>query len=158
MGDVSVDTEIAASPERVYDLVADLPRMGDWSPECERVAWTGGATGPAVGARFVGHNRNGRKTWSTHGEVAVADRGREFAFEIRSVLNLPVARWIYTFAPIEGGGCRVVESTLDRRGRLIRTAGRLATGVADRTERNRLTMRQTLEALRTAAERPEASA
>jgi len=24
--------EIQASPEAVYDLVADLPRMGEWSP------------------------------------------------------------------------------------------------------------------------------
>ena len=27
--------EIHASPEAVYDLVSDLPRMGEWSPgEC----------------------------------------------------------------------------------------------------------------------------
>jgi polyketide cyclase/dehydrase/lipid transport protein len=25
--------EIHASPEAVYDLVSDLPRMGEWSPE-----------------------------------------------------------------------------------------------------------------------------
>ena len=25
--------EINASPEAVYDLVSDLPRMGEWSPE-----------------------------------------------------------------------------------------------------------------------------
>ena len=153
MADVSVDLEISAPAERVYDLVADLPRMGEWSSECERVEWIGGAAGPEVGARFKGHNRNGRRAWSTHGEVAVADRGREFAFEVRSVLNLPVSRWIYTFAPTEAG-CRVVESTVDRRGWLIRTLGRTATGVADRTERNRQTMRETLEALRTAAEAP----
>ena len=30
---------INASPDHLYDLVADLPRMGEWSPECERVDW-----------------------------------------------------------------------------------------------------------------------
>jgi len=30
---------INATPERIYNLVADLPRMGEWSPECKRVDW-----------------------------------------------------------------------------------------------------------------------
>ena len=34
---------ISTSPERIYDLVADLPRMGEWSPECERVEWADGS-------------------------------------------------------------------------------------------------------------------
>ena len=28
---------IEASAERIYALVADLPRMGEWSPECRSV-------------------------------------------------------------------------------------------------------------------------
>ena len=45
---------ISASPDRIYQLVSDLPRMGQWSPECERVGWLGGrpsrpkATGSSV--------------------------------------------------------------------------------------------------------------
>ena len=35
----SVETVVDAAPERIYDLVADLPRMGEWSPECQRVEW-----------------------------------------------------------------------------------------------------------------------
>jgi uncharacterized protein YndB with AHSA1/START domain len=151
MGDVSVSREIKAPPDAIYRMVADLPRMGEWSPECERVEWTKGATGPAVGATFKGHNRNGSRSWSTHGEVVVADPGREFAFEVRSVFNLPVARWGYRFEATDGG-TTVTESTVDRRSWLMRTAGRLATGVADRTERNRETMEKTLEQLAAAAE------
>ena len=157
MGDVTVQAEISAPAEAIYDLVADMPRMGRWSPECERVDWTGGATGPAVGVTFTGHNRNGARNWSTHGTVTVADRGREFTFEVRSVLNLPVSRWSYRFEPNAGGGCRVVESTEDRRGRVIKTLGRLVTGIGDRGERNRQTMATTLERLRVAAEAGGAS-
>lgn len=152
MGDVTVATEIAAPAEAIYDLVADMPRMGEWSPECERVVWMRGAGGAAVGVEFTGHNRNGRRRWSTHGTVVVAERGREFAFEVRSVLNLPVSRWSYRFDSDSDGRCRVTETTVDRRGWVIKMLGRLATGVGDRGERNRQTMTQTLERLRNAAE------
>lgn len=152
MGDVSVRVEIAAPAEAIYDLVADMPRMGEWSPECARVEWTGDATGPAVGVGFVGHNRIGWHRWSTHGRVTTAERGREFAFEVRSLFDLPVALWSYRFEATAGGGCLVTESTTDRRGALIRAAGRLATGVSDRAERNRATMITTLDRLRAAAQ------
>lgn len=155
MSDVTVRAVMAATADSIYDLVADMPGMGRWSPECERVEWTGGSTGARVGATFTGHNRHGWHTWSTHGTVTVADRGREFEFEVRSVLNLPVSRWSYRFEPAGAGLCSVVESTEDRRGRLIRTLGRLATGIGDRAERNRRTMTTTLERLRVAAEAAE---
>ena len=51
------EIDIAAPPARVWDLVTDLYRMGDWSPECYRCAWMDGGTGPRVGARFKGWNR-----------------------------------------------------------------------------------------------------
>lgn len=156
MGDVTVSREIKAPPEAIYAMVADLTRMGEWSPECERVEWTKGATGPAVGATFRGHNRNGWHRWSSTGEIVVADPGREFAFEVRAIFDLPVARWSYTFEP-SGDGATVRESTIDRRGWFIRTAGRLATGVADRAERNRQTMTATLESLASAAEKNDST-
>ena len=55
-----VTLTIAASPEEVWDLVSDVTRIGEFSPETFEAAWTHGATGPAVGARFKGHvKRNG---------------------------------------------------------------------------------------------------
>src|SRR5207253_73588 len=97
----SVDVEIAASAERIYGLVADMPRMGEWSPECESVEWTGDSDGPALGARFVGHNRTGPKRlikWSRHGRVLAADPGREFAF-ITQEGNRDSTVWRYRFEP-----------------------------------------------------------
>ena len=32
---------IDAAPERLYEMVADLRRMGEWSPECQAVEWEG---------------------------------------------------------------------------------------------------------------------
>jgi hypothetical protein len=44
---------INASASHLYDLVADLPRVGEWSPECERVDWDDKTAIPGEGARFV---------------------------------------------------------------------------------------------------------
>ena len=55
--------EINASPEAVYDLVSDLPRMGEWSPENLGGEWQGSGRG-RVGDRFIGHNRTSERAWS----------------------------------------------------------------------------------------------
>jgi hypothetical protein len=104
-------TVVAAPAEHVYDLVADLTRMAEWSNECARVEWTDGATGPAVGARFVGHNHTGPGgiiKWSRRGRVLAADRGREFAFATEEGGQEGVV-WRYRFEPV-AGGTRVTES------------------------------------------------
>ena len=148
---VSVSTRIAADPMRVWQLVSDLPRMGEWSPETDKVTWKGGATGPAVGARFVGRNRNGVRRWSTHGVVKVAEPGRELSFDI-SFVGFPVSRWTYRIEP-DGDGCVVTESTEDRRGPFMPWITAPFTGVMDRATHNTATMEKTLANLRAAAER-----
>jgi len=60
-----VHTEIAATPNAVYALLADVTRMGEWSTECVRCRWLGAVTEPRVGARFHGTSRNGWHRWST---------------------------------------------------------------------------------------------
>ena len=97
---------IDATPDEVYDLVTDVTRMGDWSPECIRAEWVDGAKGPAVGAKFKGHNKIGRfMKWSTTPGVTVAERGQEFAFRTKETI------WRYRLAPAPGGtGTEVTES------------------------------------------------
>lgn len=151
MEEVVVTTEIAAPAEVVYELVSDLPRMGEWSPECTHVVWVGDDGGARVGAQFTGSNRKGWRRWSTTGRILAADPGRELSFEITSVFGLPVARWSYRMEQA-GNGCRIDEAVLDRRGAFMRVLGLLATGVWDRAERNRETMTVTLAQLKRAAE------
>src|SRR5581483_683827 len=77
----AVTIHIAASPERVYDLIADITQMGRWSPECHRCEWVErDCRTPQPGARFKAHNKRGILRWSNTPTVIVADRGREFAF------------------------------------------------------------------------------
>ncbi len=146
--EVSVRVDVPA--ERVWELVADLPSMGRWSPECVRVTWLRGATAAAPGARFRGYNRNGWRYWWTTGEIVAADRGRTLAFDVSS-LGMPAARWTYQFTP-DGDGCVVTERWEDRRGGLLRGLGGVATGVADRRAHNEAGMRATLDRIKTAAE------
>ena len=47
---------IHASPEALDDLVSDLPRMGEWSPENIGGEWQHGGSGK-VGDRYISHNR-----------------------------------------------------------------------------------------------------
>lgn len=101
--------EIAASPQRVYDLVSDITRMGQWSPECVRCTWTKGSTGPAVGARFKARNKGARgPAWSNTPTVTVAEPGREFAFN-RHGPGIGSYTWRYRLEP-SGTGTRLTES------------------------------------------------
>ena len=105
-GEVTVHVD--APPERVYELVSNVTRMGEWSPECYRCEWQGGASGPAVGARFKGWNKQGVIKWSTTAEVKAADPGREFAFSTMGG-DREQTRWRYRLEP-SGGGTDVTES------------------------------------------------
>jgi uncharacterized protein YndB with AHSA1/START domain len=99
----SATIQIQAPPEKVYAMITDVTRMGEWSPECVKAEWVGDATGPAVGARFKGHNKlNWLIRWSTTPTVKVADPGREFTFETGKP-GKEQTRWTYRFAPMDGG-------------------------------------------------------
>ncbi len=141
---------VAAPADRVYDLVADLTRMGEWSNECARVEWTEGAIGPVEGARFVGHNQTGPRgmiKWSRRGRVLAADPGREFAFATEEGGQEGVV-WRYRFEPAEGG-TRVTESYEVTR---IPMWARILDVPTNRHRALLESMRHTLAQLKTAAE------
>jgi hypothetical protein len=148
--DVSVSHDVAASADAVWELVSDLPRMGEWSPENEGGSWMRGASGPARGAKFRGANRHGSKTWKTVTTVVDAEPGRRFSFRV-TAMGLPIALWAYDLTPTEGG-CTVTESWTDLRPGFFKPVASRATGVSDRAAHNRETMERTLLNLATAAE------
>src|ERR1700753_1539098 len=92
---------VACPPDELYDLVSDVTRMGEWSPICA-ACWRDdgdGDGGPRPGVWFPGRNETPERTWQTRSQVVVADRGREFAFEV----NNGWVRWGYLFAPAGAG-------------------------------------------------------
>ncbi len=147
---VSVSREISAPAEHVWAMVADVTRMNQWSPENDSAKWLRGASGPENGARFRGTNRNGKKKWSTIATIVATEPGRLFSFRVTAG-GLRVSEWRYAFEPT-ATGCRVTETWVDQRGRIVTTLGKPVSGVADRAEHNRAGMEQTLERLKAAAE------
>ena len=141
---------IHASEATVYDLVADPMRMAEWSPECVRCQWIDGATQPAVGARFRGTSRNGRRRWRTTSTIVEMRPAEMFAWDV-TYFGQPVARWEYRIEP-HAEGVELVESVEDRRGALLRAVSPYITGSPDRARRNADTMESTLQAVRAAAE------
>lgn len=98
----SASIEVAAAPDVVWDLVADITRMGEWSPECVRAVWEDGATGPEVGAHFHGFNRAGTFEWDVPCIVTDCESGRVFAFAVPRD-GPSINTWRFDFAPSAGG-------------------------------------------------------
>jgi uncharacterized protein YndB with AHSA1/START domain len=101
--EVSID--VAAPPEVVFDLVSDVTRIGEWSPECHGADWQDDRRG--VGARFEGHNRSGRNRWSRVCEVVAHEPAREFAYRtvpgFRFGPSADSSVWRFSIAPTTTG-------------------------------------------------------
>ena len=146
----SSSIEIAADPATVFAAIADVTRMGEWSDECYACEWHEGVDGPAVGATFDGHNRNGDHEWTSQGTVIEADPGKAFAFEC-SMMEFHYSTWGYRIEPTDTG-CRVTEWTDDLRPDSVLEFSKQTSGIDDRDGRNRSTMSATLERLAAAVE------
>jgi hypothetical protein len=107
----SVTVHMAASPDRVWDLVSDVTRVGEFSPETFEAEWLGGASGPELGARFRGHvRRNGRgPVYWTVCTVTACEPGREFGFSVGGPGKRIVNTWRYHLEP-SADGTDVTES------------------------------------------------
>lgn len=146
---VSVVREIAAPVDRVWSLVTDLPRMGEWSPENQGGEWLNGAAGPAVGVEFKGRNSNGKRSWSTKVKVVEFDAPRKFSFALM-VGRSNWCDWVYEVESTATGS-RVTHSWVDHRSKFMSRLGKVVSGVADRAAHNRANMEVTLDNLAKAA-------
>jgi hypothetical protein len=90
--------------DRLYALVSDVTRIGEFSPQCRACWWDEGG-GPTVGAYFTGRNETPERTWETRSRVVAAEPGREFAW----VVNDGWVRWGFHIEPADDG-TRLTES------------------------------------------------
>ncbi len=98
----SASTVINRPPSEVFDAVADITRMGDWSPECVAGRWVDPATAPAVGAKFEGDNvvKVGPvtfKKWTTTSEITECTPNEVFEFVAEGYTT-----WRYEFEDRDG--------------------------------------------------------
>ena len=139
--------EISATPEKVFPLIAHLERMGEFSPENTGGTWVRGATGPEVGARFKGTNARSGQRWTTLATVTTYLLPTAFVFEVTAG-PFKVARWAYEIEATTSG-CKVTESSTDRRGRFVRLFEK---GGGDRAAYTATSIEQTLANLKAACE------
>lgn len=100
---------IDAAPEQVWELVTDVTRMGEWSPENTGARWIGGATGGGpgdikVGARFIGFNAHGWIRWPTRCRVVECEQPSRFAFTVAE----SAMTWGWRLDP-DGTGTRLTQ-------------------------------------------------
>jgi hypothetical protein len=149
----SVTVRMQAPADRIFELVSDVTRIGEFSPETFEAEWLDGATGPAVGARFKGHvKRNGRgPIYWTNCKITACDPGTEFTFSVSGPGDRVVNTWSYTFEP-KDDGTDVTESFRLSDTILIRLFW-ITTGWA-RGPANVRGMRTTLERMKAVVESP----
>lgn len=147
-----VSLYIEAPPEKLYDLISDVSRTGEWSPECRHCEWTDGATGPTVGAWFKGTNKRGFVRWSTKSRVVTAAEGKEFSFVTR-FKDHDETRWTYRFDAREGG--TLVTETFELLADMASSVvfmERVLLRIKDRKSDLQANMRQTLQRLKETVE------
>lgn len=95
--------EIGAPPAAVWSVVADLRRMGEWSPQCRRMLVLGRRV--RVGTRTVNLNSDGWKWWPTTSRVVRFEPERAVSFRVDQ--NRTV--WTFELEPAPTGGTRVTQ-------------------------------------------------
>lgn len=95
---LEASTEIKATPEKVWAVVSDLQRMGEWSPQCRKVIVRGG--GPVtLGTKTINVNKRGLLVWPTTAKVVRFEENKEIAYRITENGSI----WSFTITPSENG-------------------------------------------------------
>jgi hypothetical protein len=139
-----------APPQVVWDLVSDITRIGEFSPETFEAEWVDGAAAPEIGAHFRGHvKRNGiGPVYWTKCKVIYCEPERDFGFLVYA-LGSGTNTWRYQLAP-KNGGTEVTESFQLTPLPLLRLYWTVLGKLRGRT--NERGMQQTLERIKAIAE------
>jgi len=151
---VAVDTYVDAPPDRVWTVVVDLSRMGEWSSENKGGEWVDGE--PALGRRFRGINQREDFKWETVSVVTQFDAPRVFEWKVGDPDN-PAATWRYELTA-EGHGTRLRQAADVGPGpsgltmAIDRMPDKEERIIANRCEELRRNMTATVEGIKAAAE------
>jgi hypothetical protein len=110
----SASIEIVRDAGAAWDLITDVQRIGEFSPECVDAQWLDGASGPSVGARFEGTNRvvideaaGVDYIWIRPCTVTAASRPERFSYTVGDRYDgTPVTEW-HVVIESTPTGCRV---------------------------------------------------
>ena len=148
---------IDAPPQRVWELVTDVGRMTEFSPELMNVEWLDGASRPEAGARFAGTSRIGGFEWTRNCTIVEVREPLLFTYEVYDEAD-ELAQSIWSFEITSEGEGTILRQRFSHvpTGRsTIRLMAEADPGkseeiVAERAEMLQEAMRRTLEAMRDA--------
>ncbi|WP_212912691.1 SRPBCC family protein [Streptomyces sp. TS71-3] len=115
---VTVELEVAAGAHRFWDVISDVSRIGEFSPECVGASWLDeAAPGPRQGASFRATNRfaDGH-TVEVPCVVTEAERSAVFAWAVLDRSGDPAAPgsvWRYELRPGSAPGTTLVRHTFE---------------------------------------------
>lgn len=143
--------DIDAPVDRVWELVSDVCRMPQWSPQVRSTRLRKGFDRVELGTQFTSLNSHNGLEWVTRGEIVRFTAPTELAFRIAE--NWVV--WSFALEPATAGGTRLTQRRETPDG--ISEVSRKLTedhfgGPAAFTESLRSGMRETLEKLKAASE------
>ncbi|WP_182377362.1 SRPBCC family protein [Nocardioides sp. WS12] len=149
MSDLEQSIRINATPARVWELVSDVCRMPEWSPQVTSTRLRSGFD-LGLGAEFTNRNREGELEWTTHAEIVRFDPEKELSFKV-------VENWaIWTFRLEADGEGTLLTQTRDTPDGLSDLSKELTDGFFGGQDPFLATltagMQQTLERIKAAAE------
>ena len=100
---VTVEIDIAAPPERVWEFTSDINISARFSKEFQGADWID-SDGPKEGALFQGRNRRTdvNREWETRSWVVECDAPNVFAWNVND-RDEPSAKWRFELEKIPGG-------------------------------------------------------
>ncbi|MEC9237568.1 MAG: SRPBCC family protein, partial [Chloroflexota bacterium] len=100
---VTVEIDIAATPEIVWELVSDINISARFSTEFQGADWVDSG-GPREGASFVGRNERSdvERKWETTSWVVACEVPKVFAWNVND-RDEPSAQWGFELEKIPGG-------------------------------------------------------
>ncbi|MGU3292976.1 SRPBCC family protein [Williamsia sp. M5A3_1d] len=147
---IETSTHIEATPEKVWSIVSDLARMGEWSPQCRKVIVRGGRT--RLGAKTINVNKRGLLVWPTTAVVTRYEPDRQITYRIAENRT----EWGFEITPTDNG-VTLTERRVAKNGKTTAASAFLIDKLMGGTEPfdDELTegMRETLTKIKAAAER-----
>lgn len=104
------ETVTRAPAEAVWQIVADVTRVGEWSHECRGARLLGGARAAAPGVRFRGRNRSGVFRWSRSCVFTAVDPPRALSWRTGGLWGkADSTEWRIDLEPL-AQGTRIVQT------------------------------------------------
>src|SRR5512139_3417980 len=145
---ISAFVEVAASPESVWEVISDVRRMSEWSPECRKIVVIGSPK-QGVGTTFLGLNRRGWAMWPTTSKVVRYEPGKAVAWKTRE----SGATWSYEITPTPSGTRLTGQRELPSFSAATKLMAPLIGGAGGHDEELAAGIRTTLERIKATVER-----